>query len=279
MNKIVFMDIDGTFLDEEKRIPDSAAKAIKETVAAGNICFMCSGRNLAQVNTFWDLGFEGAILLNGSVIVHENKIIYKQVFPEKKAEELLRYAARIGAGVHVLCLNEIYSNEDWNRQKKRFLQESFRDISREAMAKRARPDTPLRNYQGEDIYKIDVRFPSPEDREEYHKNLDPALNMFIDSGYYSRGGTYYAEINPVSASKGEAVRMILDRLNLKKGDAYGFGDSNNDISMLEACGTRIVVASAAPGVLKYADYITDEPSKDGIYKAIELFKLNRKEKS
>ena len=271
--KIVFIDADGTLLNDEKKIPESASKAIGNIKDAGNLCFLCTGRNLKQIEMFEYLNLDGAVLLNGSVVILNNEIIFDRPMGDEIISDLLEYADRVGAGLHVLTLNNIYSNEKWNLRKLSFLK--VFDLSKEAFRKRARFDTPMKLFEGETVYKIDVRFPSPEERKKYHENLDPSLNMFIDSGYYSRGGTWYAELNHCEASKGIAVENILKRLNMDKSQAYGFGDSNNDVPMLEACGTKIVMTTGTPSVKEMADLIADAADNDGIYKAVRQLGLDK----
>ena len=272
--KIVFIDADGTLLNDEKKIPESASEAIENIKKAGNLCLLCTGRNLTQIRMFDYLNLDGAVLLNGSVVILDNKIIIDKPLGEDIADDLLEYAEKAGAGLHVLTLNNIYSNEIWNRRKIRFLREGF-DLSNEAFRERARADTPLQRFEGETVYKIDVRFPNPEERQKYYENLDPSLNMFIDSGYYSRGGTWYAELNHIEASKGIAVNRILDILGMDKSQAYGFGDSNNDVPMLEACGTKVVMTTGTPSVKELADLIADSADNDGIYKAVKQLGLDQ----
>ena len=268
------MDVDGTLLNDEKKIPESACQAISEIKKAGNLCLLCTGRNLKQVEMFDFLGLDGAVLLNGSVVILNDKVIFERSLSDKIVTDLLQYAENVGAGLHVLTLNNIYSNDSWNKQKINFLKAGF-DLSEEAFRKRAKADTPLKLFEGETVYKIDVRFPSPEHRQKYYENLDPSLNMFIDSGYYSRGGTWYAELNHCEASKGIAVKNILKILNMDKNQAYGFGDSNNDVPMLEACGTKIVMTTGTPAVKEMADLVADAVDDDGIYKAVKQLQLDR----
>ena len=274
MNKIAFFDVDGTILDKDKNLRESTIEAFKAIRAAGNYCMLCTGRNLPQAQELDVLDTDGSILLNGSYITLNGKVLTNKCLDKKIAADLLEYAAEIGAGVHVLTLENVYSDDNWNRQKIDFLKAGF-NLSKESFEKRARPDTPLDLMINEDIYKVDVRFPDPETRRKYYENLDDSLNKFIDSGYYSQGGTYYAELNRRDASKGTAVEMILETLGIPKENAYGFGDSNNDVPMLEACGHKIVVASGAPHIKEMADLVTEAPEDDGIYNAVIKLGLDK----
>lgn len=274
VKKVVFLDVDGTLLDENKELPDSAIEAIREMKAAGNLCFLSTGRNLAQIREFDFLNLDGAILLNGAAVFLNGEMIINNVLESRQVRQLLEYAEAIGAGVHILTLNNVYSDDNWNRQKISFLK-SCLQLTAEAFEKRAKEDSPIDWFNNEDVYKIDIRFPSIETRESYRNMVDDSVHMFSDSGYYSRGGSYYAEVNRSDSSKGIAVESLLKILKIDRENAYGFGDSNNDISMLQACGNRVVVENGTQAVKEYADLIADRPENDGIYKAVKTLGLDR----
>lgn len=56
MEKILFIDVDGTLVDYEKNLPESAVEAIRETRKKGNLVFICTGRSRAEVyQNIWDI--------------------------------------------------------------------------------------------------------------------------------------------------------------------------------------------------------------------------------
>ena len=77
----------------------------------------------------------------------------------------------------------------------------------------------------------------------------------------------YIEITLKGYSKGTGVERIIRELGANVEDTYGFGDSGNDIAMLQAVGTGIVMGDA-PQKLKDAYLTTDSLYSDGIEKAL-----------
>jgi len=66
MSKIVFLDVDGTLVDYENHLPDSAVIAIRAARANGHRVYICTGRSRAEVYPeLWDIGFDGMIGGNG----------------------------------------------------------------------------------------------------------------------------------------------------------------------------------------------------------------------
>ena len=63
MGKVIFIDIDGTLLDYENKLPASADRAIKEARKNGYRVYICTGRSEVEVYDYiWDIGLDG---LNG----------------------------------------------------------------------------------------------------------------------------------------------------------------------------------------------------------------------
>lgn len=49
MSKIILIDVDGTLLDYENKLPESAALAIQKARANGHKVYICTGRSKAEV--------------------------------------------------------------------------------------------------------------------------------------------------------------------------------------------------------------------------------------
>ena len=59
-SKIIFIDVDGTLVDYENKLPASADKAIKQARKNGHRVYICTGRSKAEVYPYlWDIGLDG----------------------------------------------------------------------------------------------------------------------------------------------------------------------------------------------------------------------------
>ena len=63
----------------------------------------------------------------------------------------------------------------------------------------------------------------------------------------------YIELVLRGYTKGTGVDLVLQKLGVPREDSYGFGDSKNDIPMLDAVGCGIIM-SEAPDEIK-GDYV------------------------
>lgn len=56
-------------------------------------------------------------------------------------------------------------------------------------------------------------------------------------------------------------------------DAVAVGDSMNDLEMIRECGIGIVMGNGNEQLKSYADYVTADIDKDGVYQALEHYQL------
>ena len=65
MSKIIFLDVDGTIVDYDNHIPDSAREAIRKARENGHLVYVCTGRSKAEMpDDIWAIGFEMVLMLN-----------------------------------------------------------------------------------------------------------------------------------------------------------------------------------------------------------------------
>ena len=86
--KYLFFDVDGTLYSHNTGLVPSAKKAIEETRAKGNKCFIATGRHLGSLHAVKDLEVDGIIFCNGGgiyiagnsqVTIDENASIAKNI--------------------------------------------------------------------------------------------------------------------------------------------------------------------------------------------------------
>lgn len=69
-------------------------------------------------------------------------------------------------------------------------------------------------------------------------------------------GNIWVDFIAPDANKGSALAGLLKHLGLSPENGIAFGDQYNDVEMLEIAGTSYAMATAAPGISYYADYVT-----------------------
>jgi len=72
------------------------------------------------------------------------------------------------------------------------------------------------------------------------------------------------EINIREANKGTALLFLCRYLNIDVGSSAAFGDNINDIDMIKAAGTGIVMGNGDAGTKKAADFISKSNAENGV---------------
>ena len=82
--KVVFLDVDGTIVNDKGIIPESTQIAIRKAVENGHKLVVCSGRSLFQLpQMLLDLGFSGMVTAAGAQVIAGGKEIYHAVIDEE----------------------------------------------------------------------------------------------------------------------------------------------------------------------------------------------------
>ena len=74
-------------------------------------------------------------------------------------------------------------------------------------------------------------------------------------------------------SKMNGVRKASELIGIDTKDIAAFGDSDNDVSMLQECGVGIAVANASPAAKMAAKYVCREPHADGVIEGLRWLGL------
>ena len=90
--KVVFLDVDGTIVNDKGIIPESAQIAIRKAVENGHKLVVCSGRSLFQLpQMLLDLGFSGMVTAAGAQVIADGKEIYHAVIDEEHRKFIVDY--------------------------------------------------------------------------------------------------------------------------------------------------------------------------------------------
>lgn len=77
------------------------------------------------------------------------------------------------------------------------------------------------------------------------------------------------EITRAGADKGSALRGLCARLGADVADTVAFGDSGNDVPMLRAAGDGVAMGNAVPACLEAADHVAPPCDQAGVARYLE----------
>ncbi len=271
--KLIALDLDGTLLNSQKRLSQRNENALKECIRRGVEIVPCTGRIWKGIPDFIREfpGVRYAITVNGAAIVDIQK---KEELDQRKlsgiqALEILELAKSFNTMYDAYIEGQGYG-------EKRFMENmDYYDIPPviQTMIRDTRitVDDVIEKVKESDlpVEKINYFFNDLEERARAREALLARGDVIISSSF-----PFNLEINAVGATKGEGILRLAARLGLKPEETMGFGDGENDLSMMEQAGFGVAMENGEEIVKQAADYVTDTNDADGVAQAIEKFVLN-----
>lgn len=261
MKKIIFFDIDGTIISEDKNsfIPESTLKAISSAQKNGCYTYVNTGRTLCNIEKrIRDINFDGYICGCGTYIEHQGKNIFYHKTPDNICRFIEDSIKRSGAVPVYEGRDALYYDESFESNKRLV---SFRN---EFLKK----NVPLLRMGENPEFNFDKFIAWTND------NTDRELFETAVSSHYTmidRGRGLFENV-PLGFSKARGIYKILEILDIDIKNAYAIGDSMNDLSMLQAVPNSIAMGQGK-SVHKYVSYITTDIYNDGIWNALKHFEL------
>jgi Cof subfamily protein (haloacid dehalogenase superfamily) len=255
MKKIVFFDIDGTLLDEEKKLSSSTKKAIQTlkengvfvAIATGRAPFMFTGLKK-------ELDIDSYVSFNGQYVVFENETIYQNPLNQS---ELERFLQETTAKEHPL----IFMNELTMKSTVHFHPHIETSMGSLLFP---HPEEDKNFYAGKEIYQS-LLFCKEGEEKFYFENF-PEFDFI-------RWHPYSVDVLPKGGSKAEGIKQMIDRLGFDLKDVYAFGDGLNDLEMLKAVGTGVAMGNGVPEAKALANFVTTDVTEDGIWNGLKELKL------
>ena len=264
--KLVFLDIDGTLTPAGSNTPpESAMRAIRAAQAAGHRIFLCTGRNPDMLSPVLKLGFEGAVACGGGYVFSGDRVLYDCPMPDTDRETALRLLKQSGVFRTIEAVDATFGDEDLGD----FLSKAGDGNSelvrwRKALAEQLNI-RPMALYDGRPIYKVVFMCTSDD-------QLDPARNALGDRYHFvvqdvAAHHCLNGEIINRAFDKGRGVRVVAEALGFDIKDTIGFGDSMNDLEMIETVGTSVCMENGSPALKKLSDRVCPAVEDDGLARA------------
>lgn len=110
---IILLDVDGTLVDYQTNLPDSAASAVRGAIANGHRVYLCTGRSRAEIYPYlWDLGVHGLIGGNGSYVESDRDVVHHQVLDPDAVARSLVWLQERGVAFYAECTSGLFGTED-----------------------------------------------------------------------------------------------------------------------------------------------------------------------
>lgn len=270
MGKIIFIDVDGTLVDYEGNLPESAVTAIRKVRANGHRVYISTGRSKAEVyQNIWDIGLDGMIGGNGSYVEDHGSVILHRHISYEQCVHIVDWLHGRGLEFYLESNNGLFASEHFETAGEPVIQEYSRRKglgSADAMTiRKAFPDMIF----GGELYRDDLNKVSYI-LNSYQDFLD-AKEEFPDLENNTWGGAgetaLFGDLGVKNITKANAIRRLLGYLKAGIEDTIAIGDAKIDIPMLSFCNFGVAMGSGGEEIRAMADYVTDDVDRDGLYKA------------
>ena len=264
--KLIFLDIDGTLTPAgNNNPPESAMIAVKAAQAKGHKVFLCTGRNPAMLAPVLALGFDGAVAGAGGYVFTNDEVLFDCPMKKEDFETGMRLLKENGVFRTIEAKDTTWGDEDLGD----FLAGAGEGNSelirwRKALAEQLNIH-PMSEYDGSPVYKIVIMCKEMKQLEPARAALEKDYNFVVQD--LAARGCLNGELINRQFDKGRGVRIVAEHYGISLEDTVGFGDSMNDLEMIETVGYSVCMDNGSPALKAKSDLVCPEVEADGLFQA------------
>ena len=278
--RLIALDLDGTLFNPDSRISQGNLASIKRMKEQGVHVVIASGRPFTGLpfEQLQGTGIEYAITTNGSSIydlesskcIHD-KCLFEDPLDQETALTLLDYLLTKDIHMDVFMGGVGYSPlQCISAGEKLSVPPSIKKYITKSRIRIADMPGFIRSNHLR-VQKMTLNFYPDEKgilkhREEVLAYLEANPKITCVSGGFNN-----LEFTKRGVTKGTALLRLAKLLEIDPEATMAIGDSENDLSMIEAAGIGVAMGNAQEVVKKHADFITGTNAKDGVAAAIQRF--------
>lgn len=267
--RILFTDLDGTLLNNEKNISPEDLEAIKKLTASGHKFVISTGRPIqSAVKIAKRYGWmgEGYYIssYNGGLIYDcsRDEAIIRRPIPLPYVRHILNEAYKAGLHAHTYDDTYVVSERDTDE---------LAQYTKAIMVPGIVVSDVTTYLKQEPIKVIVISRDSHSVLDKFREHMTPWCEGKLTTVFSS---PILLEFEDPLSTKGFAVRFMCEHFDIPIEASVAAGDEENDISMIEAAGLGIAMCNGTANTKAAADYITENDNNhSGISEIIYRFIL------
>ncbi len=229
------------------------AKAVNAFIGRGGEAILSTGRPLAGVQELSRLiAFDGYVSQDGAYVTLDGKTILDRSFPPEVLARMVSEMLRVG-------MTALFEGTEGQVAISRTRSDYY------GLPAVSSLDAMRAHSPGLHFGKIDFE---QESYEAYRSS-----NYLVENFTYYDVGDGYHELAMPGVNKGAGAMVLLDEMARQKGRGpnciYAFGDSDNDLSLLEIADVAVAMGQAPERVRAAADFVTLPSAEDGVAYGLE----------
>jgi len=273
--RAVFLDVDGTLMQDGRHIPASAVHAVRAARARGHLVFLSTGRGMKELQgDILDIGFDGAVTNGGGFASVGDEVIVARLLTAGDVAHLQQRFAAHGVHWFFQTYDRLFAGDGLTELMAGYVERDRAAHVARATAAGLDPDEVEFVSVGMKVFDDPEGFVAADVAKAVILSEDSdavaAALAELDGAYSVVTGTIplpvgnSGEIAAAGVTKGATILELLAHLGIDAADTIGIGDNWNDIEMFEVCGVSIAMGNAVAGVQERADQVTSAIDEDGI---------------
>lgn len=266
-SKYIFLDIDGTLVDFDGKLADSAFEALKTARKNGHRLFVCTGRQRSQVYSWLleKLSFDGIISSSGAYVEADGKLIANHCFESEQMSFLAKYFSDSHTPFCVQSAGALML-ENWTAEaiNNYFVAKGIDGSKQASLFGTVKTvDSAAELTTAEKI----VYYSAPKGIQGVAADLGEGFNVVRFS--FGNAPDDCGEVTDSRYTKATGIAEILEYFNADRSDTVAVGDGDNDLEMMDFAALGIAMGNGTPALKAEADIITDDINSDGLYNAFK----------
>lgn len=264
MIKLLAVDMDGTLLDENKKLKQKTLTDLETAIKSGVVPVICTGRPLSGVLPYlqvldW-IGKDAYIIINNGATIYRTKDLSIHSWSGLSEEELL-------------LLDSI--SQESTAQLTVFDDRDYLVVGEDA-GDLVTMDAGLVFAEPKRVELEDLLTSQEKIFQAMYLDEKEALDQF-EADYGSklaehfevvRSQDYIYECLPKGTNKAIGLSYLVQDLGFTSAEVMAIGDANNDLEMLAYAGWSVAMGNANEAVKKVAKFQTGSHAENGVGQAI-----------
>ena len=272
--RIVFCDLDDTFLSSEKKLLPRNMAVLDELAARGIPFVPCTGRGLNAVEVYPELADHPstryAITSSGAVVydMATREVIHSRVVGHERALALFERVRDLDVSFDIFADGRTFA-ERW-----RYEQFPSFGIEAPMLAHILRSRTPVDKTIPDILASVKMVerasiFNRMDEDGFKQGRLARAAVSQVEGLRWTSAHPACSEVVDAACSKGEALTWLCGHLGIDIADSVAFGDSDNDREMLETAGIAVAMGNALDSVKAVSKMVAPANDEAGVAVVLE----------
>lgn len=270
--KLIALDLDGTLFDNSGQISPANKIEIENAVKKGIAVVISTGRPFSGLpfEQIKDTGIKYAITTNGSALyeIETGKCLFEAALDDAVVIPIINYIMTKDIHADAFCGGRGYTSEKTLAARSKLdvpesllkyiinTREVVPDLAAYIKNKNLRVQKMTLNFHKD----ADGRLVDREDVKAFLM-ANPDINVVC-------GGYNNLEFTAAGVDKGMGLKKLAELLSIPMESTMAIGDTENDLSIIQAAAVGVAMGNATEEVKKAAAYITDSNTENGVAHAI-----------